>query len=164
MEMKTVHKWFWVWQFEEEERWLNEMALQGWALESVGFCTYTFLSCRPGEYLIRLEMHDGDEGYFSFMQELGAEYVGRFMNWRYFRRKTELGSFDLFSDIDSRIAHLDRIGKMLTAIGALNLISGLNPSNHLSWVNLLCCALLTYCLGRIHGKKEALAKERLLHE
>ena len=25
-ETKTLHKWFWVWEFEKEERWLNEMA------------------------------------------------------------------------------------------------------------------------------------------
>ena len=25
-ETKTMHKWFWVWEFEKEERWLNEMA------------------------------------------------------------------------------------------------------------------------------------------
>ena len=28
-ERKTVWKWFWVWDFEKEERWLNEMALAG---------------------------------------------------------------------------------------------------------------------------------------
>ena len=22
-ETKTLHKWFWVWEFEKEERWLN---------------------------------------------------------------------------------------------------------------------------------------------
>jgi hypothetical protein len=31
-------------------------------------------------------------------------------------------------------------------------------------VNLLCATLLMYGLGRIHGKKEALEKERELHE
>ena len=37
---KTIKKWFWVWDFEKEEDWLNEMAINGWVLESVGFCTY----------------------------------------------------------------------------------------------------------------------------
>ena len=30
--------------------------------------------------------------------------------------------------------------------------------------NLLCATLLMYALGRIHGKKETLKKERRLHE
>ena len=49
-ETKTLHKWFWVWEFEKEERWLNEMAQEGWALTCGGFCTYTFEKCEPGEY------------------------------------------------------------------------------------------------------------------
>ena len=82
-------------------------------------------------------------------------------------KKTADGEFDLFSDIDSRISHLDKIGKMLGIIGGANLIIGIantfSPAR-LGWINLLCATLLMYSLGRIHGKKEALEKERLLHE
>ena len=164
---KTIRKWFWVWSFEKEEDWLNEMALNGWVLESVGWCTYHFMRCQPGEYSIRLEMHPYDEAYLSFMEETGAEYVGRMIMWIYFRKKTKDGAFDLFSDIDSRIRHLDKIGKMLAIIGAANLVIGIanifSPAR-LGWINLLVATLLMYALGRIHGKKEALEKERLLHE
>ena len=164
---KTIRKWFWVWDFDKEEAWLNEMAMNGWALESVSFCSYHFIRCQPGEYSVRLEMHPYDEAYLSFMQETGAEYIGRMMMWIYFRKKTEDGPFDLFSDIDSRIRHLDRIGRILGIIGAANLLIGIGNSlgtARLGWINLLCATLLMYSLGRIHGKKEALEKERLLHE
>ena len=164
---KTIRKWFWVWDFDREEEWLNEMALNGWVLERVGFCTYHFAHTEPGTYSFRLEMHPYDEEYLSFMKETGAEYVGRMMMWIYFRKKTVDGSFDLFSDIDSRITHLDRIGKFLSIIGVANLAIGIANSfspARVGWVNLLCATLLTYCLGRIHGKKEALERERLLHE
>ena len=164
---KTIHKWYWVWDFEKEEEWLNEMAMNGWVLESVGWCTYHFVRCEPGEYSIRLEMHPYDEEYVSFMKDTGAEYVGRMMMWIYFRRKTADGPFDLFSDIDSKIAHLNRIGKMLAAIGSANLVIGIANSvspSRLGWVNLLCATVLMYGLGRIHGKKEDLERERLLHE
>ena len=166
-ERRTIRKWYWVWDFEKEEVWLNEMAQNGWVLDGVGFCTYHFIRCEPGEYTVRLEMHNYDEAYLGFMADTGAEYIGRMVKWIYFRKKASEGSFDLFSDIDSRIRHLDRIGKMLFGVGMVNLAIGLanifNPS-HLGWINLLCCALLMYALGRIHGKKEALEKERLLHE
>ena len=164
---KTIRKWFWVWDFEKEEDWLNEMAMNGWVLEDVGFCTYHFVRCEPGEYSVRLEMYPQDESYMSFMEETGAEYAGRMVRWVYFRKKTADGPFDLFSDIDSRISHLDKIGKLLAAIGGANLLIGIlntfNPSR-LGWINLLVATLLMYALGRIHGKKEALERERLLHE
>ena len=167
-ERKTVHKWLWVWDFEKEERWLNVMAMEGWALCEVGFCKYVFERTQPGEYIIRLELHQYDERYIEFMHDTGAEVAGRLFAWVYFRRKSELGPFDIFSDIDSKIAHLNKIGRMLAVIGCSNLIIGLvnsfNPSVRIGWVNLLCATLLMYALGRIHGKKEALENERALRE
>ena len=164
---QTIKKWFWVWSFEKEEDWLNEMAMNGWVLESVSMCSYHFVRCEPGEYSVRLEMHPYDEAYLSFMRETGAEYIGRMAMWIYFRKKTTDGPFDLFSDIDSKIHHLDKIGKFLAAVGGANLLIGivntLSPVR-LGWINLLCATLLMYALGRIHGKKEALEKERELHE
>ena len=167
-ERKVIHKWIWVWDFEKEERWLNEMAHAGWVLDKIGYCRFEFKRCEPGEYVVRLEMHPENDGYVEFMQETGAEYIGNMLQWKYFRKKTEEGSFDIFSDIDSRIGHLNKIGKMLSGIGTANLVIGLansiNPEVHMGWINLLCATLLMYGLGRIHGKKEALEKERLLHE
>ena len=165
---KVIHRLFWVWNFEKEERWLNTMAQSGWVLTKVGFCTYHFAPCQPGEYTIRLEMHAPDSEYLRFMGEIGAEYIGRMVQWVYFRRKTELGEFDLFSDLDSKIGHLKKIGSTLAIIGGANLLIGLvnsfNPAVHIGWVNLLCATLLMYALGRIHGKLEALEKDRLLLE
>lgn len=52
--------------------------------------------------------------YRAFVKELGAEYIGGCVNWVYFHRKAELGSFELLSDIDSRLTHLSRIDRMLS--------------------------------------------------
>jgi len=165
-EHQTIHKVFFVWDFEKEERWLNEMAQNGWALEKAAFCSYTFGRCEPGEYIFRIEMNQNSD-YRDFVEELGAEYVGGRLNWFYFRRKAELGAFDLFSDIDSRITHLNRIGRMLWLICIANVMIGLSATSggksH-AFINLLCAAFLSYGLGRIHGKKESLESERLLHE
>lgn len=166
-ERRTMHKWFWVWEFDKEEAWLNEMANTGWVLDCVGFCKYTFVKSEPEEYTVRLEMHDHDQGYIDFVEETGAEYVGRMARWIYFRKRTENGRFEIFSDIDSRIQHLDRIGKMLTIVGIANLLIGIaNTFNYINigWINLLCATLLMYGLGRIHGKKESLERDRILRD
>ena len=167
-ERMTVKKWIWVWDFDKEERWLNSMAQQGWVLDRLGFCRYEFVRCEPGEYIVRLEMREHDEGYLSFMADTGAEYIGRMVKWIYFRRKAELGAFDIFSDMDSRLEHLKKISSMLRVVGIANLVIGLgnslNPVVDFGWVNLLCATLLMYALGRIEGKQEALEKDRLLIE
>ena len=113
-----------------------------------------------------MEMNSNKD-YRSFVEGLGAEYVGSCVTWMYFRRKAELGAFDLFSDIDSLIAHLDRIGKTTWLLCLANLLIGVSNllgGRTISIINLLCAALLSYGLGRIHGKKESLESERLLHE
>ena len=75
MERKTVRKWFWAWDFEKEEQWLNAMANSGWLLDGVGWCTFHFVACEPGAYTVRLEMRDRDENYLAFMQETGADGI-----------------------------------------------------------------------------------------
>lgn len=162
MKTKTVRKVFAVWDFDKEEEWLNSMAQEGWALKKVGFCKYVFERTEPGEYIIRLAMHDADEEYMELMRESGAEYVGRVLQWLYFRKKAELGEFELFSDIDSRINHLKNIGWTLLLIGGANVIIGLTTS--FGYINLLCAVVMAYGLGRVHGKKEALERERRIRE
>ncbi|MBP3655189.1 MAG: DUF2812 domain-containing protein [Clostridia bacterium] len=167
-ERKTIRKWFFVWEYEKEEQWLNLMAQEGWLLEKVGFATFHFVSCEPGAHIIRLEMHEADDAYLAFMKEMGAVYIGRVAQWVYFSRPAEDGPFDLFSDIDSRIYHMEKIGKMLTGVATANLLIGIvnsfGATMRIGWINLLCATLLTYALGRIHGRIDEMKKTRLLRE
>ena len=167
-ERKTIRKLFWEWEFEKEEQWLNLMAQSGWVLDKVVFCRYEFVPCMPGEYTVRVAMHERDEAYVSFIRDTGAEFIGRVLSWHYYRSKTEMGNFEIFSDIDSKMKHLDGISRMLTIVGGANLVIGLvnslNYTVNIGWINLLGATLLMYALGRIHGKKEALEKDRLLLE
>ena len=167
MERKTVRRLFWAWEFDQEEKWLNQMAQQGWALDGVGLSGYRFIACEPGEYTVRLEMHPYEKKYVDFMAETGAQYVGRWMQWMFFRKKSADGAFDLFSDIDSRMEHLKRVERLLGALALGNLAIGISNSMnapHVGWINLLVASLLTYGLGRLHGKREALQEKRLLME
>ena len=170
-ERMTKYRWFWVWDFEKEERWLNEMAANGWTLVEVGYCRYTFEKTDDNEYTVRLEMHPFDEDYISFMEQTGAECIGRVLQWIYFRKKSELGRFDIFSDLDSRISHLSKIHKMILMFGLANLIIGIanllssrSINSAVAVFNLLVATLLMYGVGRMQGKIEYLENERQLRE
>lgn len=171
MERKTIRKWFWAWDFDKEEEWLENMAQNGWVLDGVGFCSYHFIKAEPGEYSVRLQylpFSEENGEFVGLLEESGAERVGRMVQWVYYRQKAANGPFQLFSDLDSRIAHLDKISRLMLGVAVLNLVIGVincfNPSVNLGWINLVCASLVTYGLGRIHGKKEALERERCFRE
>ena len=122
---KVIHKTFMAWDFDREEKWLNDMSAKGLQLTDVGFFRYVFETGMPGEYQYRLELldhapnHPESEQYIAFMAETGVEQVGSLMRWVYFRKKTSDGEFQLFSDIDSRIRHLRRVNALMLICMAL---------------------------------------------
>lgn len=173
---KTVHKWFWVWEFEKEEAWLADMAAQGWALEAVRFGTYRFVACKPGQYAVRLELLDnlprfGGADYTDFLESTGAKYLGNIFRWAYFRKDVTDGPFELFSDLPSRIRHLDRMVSLvlpLTLLNALmallNLTRPFTPSRIIGGLCMALSVLLLYGVGRIVRMRRRLRREQLLRE
>jgi len=178
---KTIYKLFWVWDFDKEEKWLNEMAAQGLQLCRVGYCKYVFEAGLPGEYVYRLEMlehwpqHPQSVQYINFLEDTGAEQIGSLLRWVYFRKKPSGDQgFDLYSDIDSRIRHLNRILMLTGILGGLTLLNGLNNLIHLSHytlansvIGLLCLAvalLIGFGFLRLYSKRHKLKKEQFLYE
>jgi hypothetical protein len=177
---KTVRKWIWAWEFEKEEKWLDEMSAQGWALDKVGFCRYEFVQCEPNEYVTRLEMLEEhvdsakSREYIEFVESTGAEYIGHVVKWVYFRKKAADGGFDLYSDIDSRIKHVQRIIRLLAPLLCINLLNSINMVNLtasesivLKLLSVLVVAaevLLAIGLIKLNGIKKRLEAERQLHE
>lgn len=177
---KTVRKWFWGWDFDKEERWLNEMAARGLCLVSVGWCRYEFVDCVPGEYSIRLEllkekpMHPESVKYMEFLEETGAEHVGSYMRWIYMKKKKTDGEFQLFSDNESRIRHLTRIIQLIGVLTGFNLYAGFyNLSLFFMWrnwislvglVSLAISAVCIYGILRLWRKRKLLKKEQRVFE
>ena len=179
---KTMHRWFSAWNFDKEEKWLNEMAAQGLALVSVGFCTYTFEESAPGDYTVRLELldnlptHAQSEQYIRFIEGSGAEYIGGIMRWVYFRKRKSLGDFDLYSDYGCRIRHLNRIIALIGVFEGLSLmytalylpkalVSGTRVIE--SFIGIFYTVFLfflTYGIVRLLFKRRKLRQEHLLYE
>ena len=176
----TIHKMFFAWDFEKEEKWLNNMSASGMQLVSVGFCKYIFEDGTSAEYSYRLELlkhfptHQESAAYIHFLEETGVEHIGSYMRWVYLRMKSKNGEFDLFSDIDSRIKHLKRILALLLCLLPLeisSLVLNINTAIMGSITNLLCACLLALVLVllsigilNLSKKIRKLKKERILRE
>lgn len=178
----TVHKLFWVWDFDKEENWLNQMSAKGLQLTGVGFCRYIFDDGKPDEYRVRMELLENwptapeSKRYIQFVEETGAQYLGAVMRWVYFRKKTTEAGFDLFSDIDSRIQHLQRILSLIGLLGIAVLYGGTYTGLSAYFrrggtvdlvsgvLGLSVSILMVYGFVRIYRKWVALKKERALHE
>lgn len=181
MMRKTIRKWFWAWDFDKEERWLNEMAAKGLVLNGIGYCKYTFDECAPGEYNVRVELldnvptHAESQQYIKFIEDTGAEYLGSIMRWVYFRKRTDTGEFNLYSDNASRIRHLNRVITLITPLGFVNICTGFaNFSIYFGsgtrfniYTGALCFGvglLMLYGALRVYLKKRGLQKLQNLFE
>lgn len=112
-----------LWKFtfdkDEEEVWLNDWCQRGWAMTSFFMGVVNFSPCQPGEYIYRIDLVPGQflraydyEGYVIFMDDLGVEVIQRWGRWVYLRKRAEDGPFELYTDIDSKIALYRRIRSM----------------------------------------------------
>ncbi|MFS0784672.1 DUF2812 domain-containing protein [Bacillus sp. 1P06AnD] len=114
--------------FEKEERWINEMSAKGLHLKGYSIGRYVFEEGEPGKYIYRFELltqlpsHPESKAYIRFMEEMGIECVYKTFRWVCFRKKAEDGSFDLYSDYDSRIAFYKRVASLYGILGGLNLM------------------------------------------
>lgn len=178
---RTIRKVFWAWEFEKEEKWLNEMSEKGLQLCDVGFFRYVFEEGLPSEYIYRLELldnipkHPESIQYIQFLEDTGIEQIGSQIRWVYLRKKADGNGFNLFSDINSRIKHLDRQLFLNGILSAVMLINGVTQL--LIWfsqemlfnftVSIILFAvgiLIGYGFLRIFFKKRKLKQEKILHE
>jgi hypothetical protein len=53
--MTTIRRMFFIWDFDKQTAWLNDMAKKGLNLHSVGFNRFDFAEGSPGEYCYRME-------------------------------------------------------------------------------------------------------------
>lgn len=109
---KTIFRLYYVWQWEKEEKWLNDMSKKGWQLVHATIGKFNFESGEPSEYTYRLELLDSNikslesTSYLNFLQETGIEMVGKCKNWIYLRSKTAEGGFEPNNKTLYNLTHL----------------------------------------------------------
>ena len=117
--------------YEKEEKWLNEMSSKGLALTDYSWCRYVFEEIPNSEYTYRIELLENmpsqleSRSYLKFLEENGVECVATYFRWAYLRKRTTEGPFDLYTDIDSKIAHYKRINLLWSVLMYINLVTGI---------------------------------------
>jgi len=136
METGTIRKyrWFWPWQDEQEEAWLESMAEAGWRLSSVGlFGVYDFYANEPERVIYRLDyMPSNNKKEFGEYQQMfmdaGWIYVGEMTNWRYWCKVVEPGesggSDEIFTDRESKVRKYRRVLLYLGVVFVVLLMLG----------------------------------------
>ena len=176
----TVKKWFWVWDFQKEEQWLQQMAAKGLALVSVGFARYEFEDTQGGEYDVCLQLleqnikHPESVKYIEFLEQTGAEHVGTYGRWIFVRKKRAEGGLQLFSDYQSRVKQLSRIIGMIVPVSVANILIGISnisllftlsgDANAVGLINLLLGLLGCFGWYKLSKMKKALQEQAQIFE
>ncbi|MFB1049891.1 DUF2812 domain-containing protein [Paraliobacillus sp. JSM ZJ581] len=102
--------------FEKEEAWLNSMCSKGLALSKISNGHYIFEECESDEYIYRIDFlkqeiinNKEKSAYIDFMGEIDIENIKTKTRSKYFRRKSALGEFNIYSDINSKIKYYQSI-------------------------------------------------------
>ena len=174
-------KLFWVWQWKKEEKWINDMAARGLLLTEVGVFRYDLEEGEPGAYQYCMQMLKGSAGkkrnqeYIKFLKDTDIKCIGAVGSWIYLRRKTAQTPFSLFSDLDSEMHYLARLGRTFLFLSISQFVAGF--CNFSAWligsgsVNLMVGIIFLFA-GAAWGfaaaglfcRVRALKKESLLRE
>ncbi len=139
-------KWFWPWQDQKEEQWLEEKSRQGNHLYKISaFGRYTFKKGTPKIYVYRLDFMLDDKGekesYLQIFLDAGWEYLGEMNGWQYFRKEAEAeANTEIFTDQHSKVKKYERlIAYQASSLGILMLlfVTVIEPWEQFHWLSLV---------------------------
>lgn len=112
---KEIHLFF-VSEYEEEEKFLNEKAKEGYLLEKItGLGKYYFTKSEPVDMVYRIDFNpqkDEDrESYLQMFRDYGWEYIQDLNEFSYFCKVQDGSDDEIFSDVASRVDMAKRIFK-----------------------------------------------------
>lgn len=162
-------KTFFVWQHEEEEKWLREMSLKGYELVSARLFIFTFRVCEPKDVVYKLDYRRlsryEEDNYLTIFAESGWEHVTGCMNWFYFKNENYSDDkMEIFNDEESKAEMVRRVQKLigLVTVSELCMLASIirtaeeSPALATFWGLLMI--LLTYGNIKMFLKHRALRK------
>ena len=149
MEKDTKRVWHLPYCFLEPgelERKFARLAAQGWLLEKCTYGTYTYRRGAPNEYEYRVQVKEAGIDRLTYIAELtefGIEEVGGVGDLLVLRKKSDGTPFELYSDLDSRIAQQKKAVRYLRAglimsffwgsMMLMNVLTTLMNANVIGW-------------------------------
>lgn len=137
-------KWFWGWQDDKQEAWLEEMSREGLQMTNIkAFGRYVFKVDTTKEYVYRMDFDrtsGRDSDYFRLIEEAGWERVIQVLGWQYWRKETSEGkSAEIFTDNESKIKKYQRFltSLFVPTSGSSFIVLALfarYPGRHPQWV------------------------------
>lgn len=114
-EIKRCCRLYSLTDYEQEEKWLREMANKGWMLKSAKPIVYTFERADPQDIVFKLDFQSTriqpDDDYMRMLEDYGWTYLTSLNNYRYLY-KTASGNNDndeIYTDNASKLEMLKRI-------------------------------------------------------
>ena len=124
--IKRVRKFFTIAEFEKEEKYLTDMAAQGWRFVDTNGYLYTFERCEPEQVVYRLDFSgiplDQRDDYYAMFRDYGWEYLQDINGFSYFRKSADGVSpedLEIFSDGASHLTMVKKVmlKKLIPLIG-----------------------------------------------
>ncbi|OFI48685.1 hypothetical protein BG261_07265 [Floricoccus tropicus] len=179
MTEKKIFKAFLFWNFDKEEKWLNDMSAQGWQLEEVKFSFYyKFYKGKPNEYTYRLDYLNGgkkkNKEYLDFLQSFDVQKVGQYLNWVYLAKENTDNEeeFELFSDNQSRIDYLNKLIRFSIILLVFSILlflysllfRGTKYYKLLFILSIVDILIWVLCYFKLDEKKKILKNENIVSE
>ena len=112
--VKTTFRFFTIYQYEQEEKYLTSMHEKGWRMTGVTFPGfYSFEKTEPEHVVYRLDYNKEGlthkDEYVQMFADCGWEYIQEFVGYSYFRKKItdEDQNEEIFCDDSEIIFSLD---------------------------------------------------------
>ena len=104
---------------ENEEKWLTEMAKQGWELSQKTIFGYEFRQSTPQDTVIRIDYRNFNtpadfEDYRTLFKDSGWEHIAgtKSSGTQYFKKTDKKGETQIFSDTASKAARYRRLSSL----------------------------------------------------
>lgn len=112
MKLKKVFKIWWGWDPGRIERYLEDMAAEGWKLMTVEFyqMLFGFISEKPAKTSYCVDYNDKPNAeYLSIIKDDGWELVNKCGGWILWRKDYEGSRPEIFTDVQSLIDRNKRL-------------------------------------------------------
>lgn len=146
--------------YEKEEKWINEMAEEGFNLIDFSIGKYTFEQGIPGEYLYRYQYLSGKteeemQKQRDILEKAGNEIVISHSNWIIIRKKSSEGPFETLADFESIIRRYQSVMRFLNVLALGMIVLGIsnivNSSKTSQIIGIVCFSIAALFFVMIGG-------------